>query len=178
MFSSTVSTTASLPVRILVESGNNDCIKPASCSVFGMGDCPGVSGCEIMRIFGVVRSVLAQHPEFLEGGIPWRTSTSSVGVYEETTLSITVLTGPRSVYIPAAWSGRNTRGPVGHQVTRGRVQPLEEATLVVLGCESDEPDQSKFTPEVARNRTNSAIASRTGSTTAFHSEARIALIAL
>lgn len=50
----------------------------------------------------------------------------TVGVYDETTKSETHNPGGHSVpYIPAAWSGRNERGPVGHHHIRGRLEAVE-----------------------------------------------------
>ena len=43
----------------------------------------------------------------------------TVGVYDDTTISKTLVPGSFESYNPAAWMGRKASAPVGHQQMRG-----------------------------------------------------------
>ena len=61
------------------------------------------------------------HLEEVDDAIDLSLRVRTVGVYDETTKSETHDPGLYAEpYIPAAWSGRNASGPVGHHHIRGR----------------------------------------------------------
>jgi len=59
----------------------------------------------------------------MSGSLSFSISELTVGIYEDIAKSERHEPGgdrPVRVYIPAAWSGRNARGPVGHHQIRAR----------------------------------------------------------